>query len=818
MRLRTYNTPFIIALTGILAVSTVPPAGARTKKADRLITQAQAAENKGDIDQALALDEQAVALDPHDPLYQLEVRRVRFAAGEKHVKEGRKLRDEGKLQEALAEFQKAYAIDPASPVAQQEIRRTQATIEREKKKAQQPGGPTAEDVEERKLTPAELAQKAVDKRIDSLEPVPELKPFNSQPINLKMTNKPRVLFETVGKLAGVNVLFDPDYESQNTIRTQTVDLTGATLSQALDDLSLLTKSFWKPVSSNAIFVTLDNTTKRREFEEQVVKVFYLKNVTLTTELQEIITTLRTVTDIQKIYQYTSQNALVVRCEADRMLLAEKVIADLDKPRSEVVVDVIVMEVSSDVVRNLGAQIAPGGINTTIAFNPTRSKILGSTSTTTTSTNNSNLNGGATTTTGTTGTTTSSGTTTTTGTIPLNHVPNISSGDYSITGIPGGFVEALLTNSRTKVLQQPQLRAVDKAKVSLHIGDKVPTASGSFGSGIGGVGVGVSPLVQTQFTYIETGVNMDMTPYIHDANQVSLHVEVDISQVSSYRDVGGIQQPIISQRKLAQDIRTQDGEINLLGGLLQESDSNNKSGLPGISKIPLLNRLFSDEKTEKTHDELLITLIPHVVRSPDITEANLRSVASGNATNVRMLREPSKDELPPAGAQTPAPGAAPVVPAPAPVAPAPAPPVNPAPPPGPVAISFSPPTIETQLTSAVTVTLRAEGATDLNSVVAQLKFDPKILRINNVVAGDLIQRNGPPLSPSQNVMNDSGDANITIARAPNTPGATGAGGLITIVFQAVGRGTTTVTMPQLVLKNTPGQPIAANAPALTVNVK
>ena len=351
-------------VVAVLAIVTLTvPAGARTKKGDKFLAQGHAAEAHREMDKALEFDENALGEDPSDTLYQLDVRRVRFIAAEKHVKSGQKIRTEGNLSDALVEFQRAYAIDPASPVAQAEIRRTKAMIEREKKKDAQPPVPGAlpPDPEDRGLTPAQAAQKATNERIDSFQSVPELKPLNPQIGNLKMNNqKPRVLFETIGKLAGINVLFDPDY-TQNLVLNQSIDLQNSTLEQALDYTSLVTKSFWKPLSANAIFVTLDNTTKRREIEEQVVKVFYLTNITNTTELQEVITTLRTVADIQKVYNYTSQNALIVRCEADRMLLAEKIIADLDKPKSEVVVDVIVMEVRKDRVRNLGAQIANGGL-------------------------------------------------------------------------------------------------------------------------------------------------------------------------------------------------------------------------------------------------------------------------------------------------------------------------------------------------------------------------------------------------------------------------------------------------------------------------
>jgi general secretion pathway protein D len=812
--------------TGLLIIALFAiqmPVAAHTRKGDKILAQGKALEARGELDKALQLFESALSEDPSDPAYLLNTRRMRFLAAERHVKDGQKIRSDGRLSDALVEFQRAYAIDPASALALQEVRRTKEMILRENRKAS--GQP--EDQPVAGLTPAELARHEESDRIDSLQNVPDLKPLNSKPIDLKMNGqKPRVLFETVGKIAGINVLFDPEYEQQNATRPQSIDLTGSTLQQALDYISLLTKSYWKPLSNNAIFVTIDNPTKRRDFEEQVVKVFYLKNIVQTTELQELLTTLRTVTDIQKIYQYTSQSALIVRCAADKMLLAEKIINDLDKPRNEVIVDVVVMEVSSDALRNLAAQLAPGGINSAINFTPSRAKILGTGGTTSTSGTTTTTSG--TTASGLTNIGTTSSSSTSGSTIPLSNIGKISSGDYSISGIPGALIEATMTNSSTRVLQTPQLRGVDQAKVSLHIGDKVPTASGSFGSSTGSVGVGISPLVQTQFTYIETGVNMDMVPKVHDANQVSLHIEIDISQVTGYRDVGGISQPVISQRKIAQDIRTQDGEINLIGGLMQEQDSSTKNGTPGLSAIPLLGRLFSGSQTEKVRDDLVIVVIPHIVRSPDITASNLRGVASGSEQNVHMIRSSPAVRLsdvniaPPAtvSAGTP-PATAPVVTAPAiPVPPSATPPsMPPSMPPGPpAAISFLPGQATVDLGSALTVTVRAERVTDLKSVLAQLKFDPKVLRVNNIAAADLIQQTGPPLTPTKNILNDSGDATVTIARDPAAPGVSGAGGLFTVVFQAVGKGTTTVALQQLNMKASGDRPIPGNTPSITVTVK
>ena len=814
----------IVLISGIMASLQIMPA--RTRKGDKFLAEGRAAEIRKEWDKALEFDEQALSEDPSDAAYQLETRRVRFEASGSHVKNGQRIRSEGKLTEALSEFQKAYGIDPSSDIAEQEIRRTRSMIEREKRKAAQPNTPgQAADDEEKGLTPAQVARKDANDRFESMLPTPELKPFDPQPINLKMNNqKPRILFETVGKLKGINVLFDPEYEAANA-KNQSIDLSGSTLDQALDYLSVITKSFWKPLSPNTIFVTMDNPTKRREYSEQVVRVFYLTNVTSPQEMQEIITVLRTALAIQKIFNYTSQNAIIIRAEADQMALAEKIIADLDKPRAEVVVDIMVMEVSRTHTRNLAAAFGSTGINSSVIFTP-RNSILGPVTTSSSSTTGSTTTG----TTGSTAVVPSLGTTTGTTTaatagspILLSNLKRISTSDYSLTNVPGGLLEALLKDSGTRVLQAPQVRAVDNMKGIIKLGDKVPTASGSFG-GFGGVGnVGISSLPTTSFTFLDVGVNLEITPKVHDANEVSLHLDIDISQVKDHVDLGGISQPIIGQRRLTLDVRMRDGEINLLGGLIQQQDSKTTSGLPGLSNIPILRRLFSSEEIEKDQSELLISLIPHIVRAPDITEVNLKGVASGNETSIKVNYAPRKLAAGSTPAVTP-PAAAEATPPPATAPPATAPPIPATTPATPVApastarVFFAQPQMDATLNSAITVSLQAENVTDLASLQAQLKFDPKILKMNDVTASDLLQRNGQTLVPSKNILNDTGDATISLTRAQGVPGVAGSGGLINIVFQAVGPGTTNVVLPQLSLKNAAGQPIATPTPVLTVNVK
>jgi general secretion pathway protein D len=355
-------------------------------------------------------------------------------------------------------------------------------------------------------------------------------------------------------------------------------------------------------------------------------------------------------------------------------------------------------------------------------------------------------------------------------------------------------------------------------------------------------------VNTQFTYLDVGVNLEILPRVHQNNEVSLHVDLDVSQVNNYQNLGGINIPEIGQNHAVADIRLNDGEVNLIGGIIQDTNSRATTGIPGLASIPVIGRLFSAENLDKEKNELVIAIVPHVVRGIDITEADLKGVMSGSSRQIRVEYAPHRaaapGDQPPAqsSAQPPAnaagmagvvaagpPATAPPITAPltTPVVTAPpaaAPLAVPAAPGGPARISFLPGNVDTQLSQTVNVTIYAENVTNLASAAAHLQYDPKILHINNVVAADLIQKNSAPLQPSKNILNDAGQADLTISRTPKDGAASGSGGLFTIVFQAVGRGNTSVTVTGLAL-NAPdgngssGPRIAANVPAaLNVNVR
>jgi general secretion pathway protein D len=644
----------------VLAAALMAPAvslEARTKKGDQYLAAGRKSEDRKEWDAALESYEKALSEDPSDMVYQMAAEKARFQAAQGHVDKGLKIRNQGLLGEALLEFQKGYALNPGSAVAVQELQRTEEMIQRERKRVEETGQEAP--AQERALTPTDVVKKEIKDKIDRMLPVPELKPLNPEPINLKMNSQPvKVLFETVGKLAGVNVVWDPEYQPPQK-NSLSVELDNSTIDQALDTLSVLTKSFWKALSPNTIFITNDTVNKRHDYEEQVARIFYLSNVTANTDLQEIMNAARAVSDCQRMFPYTAQNAIIAKCEADRMDFVEKIINDLDKPRAEVVVDVLVLEASSTFSRQITAAIASTGINSPIAFTPRSSIQVPISSTASTST--------ATTSTATATTTAATtGSTTTGSSIPLSNLGHLASADFSTT-LPGALLQAAMSDARTKVLQAPQVRSVDGVKATLNIGDRVPTASGSFQPGIGGVGI--NPLVNTQFQYIDTGVNVEITPRVHDNGDVSIHVDLNINSVSSYVNLGGINQPVISQKKISHDIRMREGEVGLMGGLINVQEDKTVTGIPGLSSIPLLKRLFTGESTDHSRSELMIVLIPHVIRRPEITPENLRAVAVGNFTTVKVNYSPKPADVAVAG-----PGVEGVVAPPAPVG-TPAPPAT-----------------------------------------------------------------------------------------------------------------------------------------------
>jgi general secretion pathway protein D len=774
---------FSRVLAMLLMVAVLPAVASTDKAAKALYEKGKAAEARNDYIEAYNDYHQAWQLKPTDLRYRTAAEFVRFLAAASYVHQGEILMNGGKLQEALTNFEQAIAIDPSSFIAQQLANKVRQML----LKGQNPPPPP---------TP----QSALTRRMEEATGPVELAPIAQTPITLKLSEDTKTIYESIGKLAGINVLFDPDYQSRR-IR---VDLNGVTLEEALQITALESKTFWRPVTPNTIFVAADTPAKRKELEQSVIRTFYLTNLSQPNELQDLVNILRQLLDTQRMQQFPSQQAVVVRGTPDQIAMAEKLIEDLDKSRPEVVVEVAIMQVNRDRLRNLGIQ-PPTSISVALQSNT-------STTTSTTGTNVGTGNGNVTTTTG-----------ASTGTITLNELAHLNATNFAVT-IPATTANFLFTASDSKLITQPQIRASDGQKASLKVGERVPVATGSFQPGIGGVGI--NPLVNTQFNYIDVGVNIDITPHVHGLDEITLKLAMDISAVDSYQNIGGIQQPVIGQRKIEQDIRLKEGEVNILGGLLESDQTKSLSGIPGLAQIPFFRYFFSSEQKEVKDNEIVFVLIPHIVRAQDLSASNLKAIDVGTANSFQLRREtsaPQSNGQPPNG-----PGAAQnnALPPNGPGGGQPqagvantsaTQPLAASAPAGSAIVSFDPPTLDQAVGSTFTVNIALAGGQNVYSVPLQVLYNPRVLQVLNISNGPLLSKDGQPVALVNRDDSLAGILQLSATRPPGSGGISGDGTVFTLTFQARAPGQATLSINRAAVKNASMQNVPATGSQAIVTV-
>ena len=756
------------------------------------------AEARQDYEAAYEFYKAAYQQKPDDLRYRVPYERTRMLAAASKIKRGQKLREQGMFAEALVLFQQAGEIDPSNDLGAQEIRRTQQMIQK---------GTTGPGQALNSIPPSRRDEDdPLRKRLENAGSPVALAQFPDSPISaLEMTNEDsKVEYETIGKLAGINVLFDPDYTS----RRLTLKLQKVTLQEALDILALESRTFWRPVTPNTIFVAQDTQAKRRELEQNVVKTFYLGNVSGPTDLQDIVNAIRTVLEVQRIQQIPSQSAIVIKGTPDQLALASKMIDDIDKSKPEVIVDVWVAQVRRDKLRNLG--ITPPQ-NLTVSLQGTNSTTSGSTGGTTTTTSTAGLN--------------------------FNDLQHLNSTNYAVT-IDSLKAVALFSDADTKIMQNPKIRATDNEKATLTIADKIPIATGSFGTPLG-VGTAVGAVgVNTQFTYTDVGVKMEITPRVHPDGQVTLKTSMEISNLNGSQTIGGITQPVISLRKVEHTIRLLDGETNLLGGILEVQDTKTTGGTPFLGEIPILKYLFTSTNKERITNELVFLLVPHIVRSQELNDLNRRAfdVGTGSGIDLRMASKPTAAPGAPApaaatGQQQPA-GGAPVTPSRPPAAnPAPAqtaapaqstaPSSTPSAPqqlrPGQVGLRLDPGALTQSSGSMFSFTILLAHGQDIASIPIQISYDPAVMQFVNVTNGDFLAKDGQNVVLVHRDDPSTGKLQVTAQRPPGAQGVSGDGTVFNLVFTAKAKGTGTVSITVPGARNSQNQPLDVLGSQATVTV-
>ena len=793
-------------------------AGCATNRAYR---RGQDAANAQQWDEAVEYYRQALQSAPDKPEYKIALERAMQSAGAFHIARGRTYETEGRPDEALREYRKAIEYDPSN----RSVAARAAELDRELR----------ERVEASRPRPAiETMREQV--RRNSPEPV--LSPTSKEPLNLRFSNTSlRDLLNFIGSSTGINVTYDRDFQD----RSVTVQLEGVTLEQALQQVMIANQIFYKVMNERTIIVATDNTAKRQQYEEQVIKTFFISHADAT-ELAQLVNTVILAPQMAiqpRIAPNKTANTITVRASAPVVEIVDQIIKINDKPRAEVVIDVQILEVSRERAKRFGLNLtdyALGGI-----FSPEQAP--GGSSTTT------GTGGSATTTTSGSGTAPSN-----VGSPPVFNANTISTGisaaDFYM-AVPAAIVRFLESDSQTKTVAKPQLRGTEGQKVTLNLGEEVPVPSTTF-TPIATGGASANPL--TSFTYRPIGVIVEMTPRVTYEGDIVMDLTLENSARGQDSNIAGQVLPAFASRKVTTRLRLRDGESNLLAGLLREDERRSLRGFPGILRMPLLQQLFADNDSNIRQTDIVMLLTPRIVRSHQLTTSDLSPIYIGTQSNMAPggpppifggggaaqpaspppvaapttpAVAPGTPQIPPGSSPipgmttAPAPPVAQPQPQPVPVEPveptaptgaapsqpppafpglqpvpqqgtagAGAAPPNPfAPPPStaPATVIASPPGTDFRVGGGpYLVPIAVTGASRLSTVSLSITYNPAVLKVRNVQEGSLM-RQGGQATFTQKVDEAAGRIDIAVVRPGDVLGVSGTGVVGAVLFDAVAPG-------------------------------
>ena len=764
----------------------------------RAFARGEAAGRAGDWEAAVGFYRQALDDDPDRPDYKIALERAMLAASAMYVERGRQFEEANQLDEALRAYRKAQEFEPSN----RQLGAKAAQIER-----------TLRDRIEAATPPPDIERLRQQASRRTVEPI--LSPTNPEPLVVNFVNTSlRDILSFIGNYTGINVTFDRDFQD----RSITLRLEGVSLEQALQQIMLANQLFYRVLNESTIIVATDSTQKRQQYEEQVIRTFFVSHMDAT-ELTQILLQMVRVAGMAiqpQIQANKTANTITARATTPVMQIIERVIDSQDKPRAEVMVDVQILEVSRERAKRYGLDL--GTYSAALAFSPEAAPSDTS--------KPFNLN------------TISQG---------------VSTADFYLS-VPAAVVRFLESDSQTKVLAKPNLRGTEGQKLTLNLGEDVPVPSTTF-TPLAGGGSNVNPL--TSYGYRTIGIIVEMTPRVTYDGDIILDITLENSARGQDSNIAGQNLPSFSSRKVATKLRLRDGESNLLAGLLREDERRSLTGFPGVLRLPIVRQLFSNNDTSIKQTDIVMLLTPRIIRTHDLTAEDLSPIYIGTQSNMSLSGPPATiggeppapapaNVSPAAPQPTPAPGtpapsaamrppAAPVLPAgsaqqpvippgsspipgttaapTAPAQPATAPPVEPpaviVPPPtqppaqaapapatpaptvatGPPArITLSPPSEMRVGSGPYTVPISIAGANRLSTLTISITFNPALLRVRNVQEGTFMRQGGITPAFNSNVDEKSGRIDIVFTRPGDKTGASTSGLLAAILVEPIAAGT------------------------------
>ena len=748
----------------------------------------ESAARVGDWDAAVTFYRQAVQDHPDRTEYRIALERAMLNASRVHLDAARVLEARGDLEAALREYRRASEFDPPNRVLAAKASEIERRIRDQAEAAQPRSNISAMRAQARQQQPALIAANEI---------VPAIR-FNQSSL--------RDALSFIGQATGINVTYERGYQDASV----TVNLENVTLEQALNQLLSSNQMFYKVQDERTILVIPDTIPNRQRYEEQVIRTFFLSHGDAS-EVAQIVNTVIRVANMPippNVAVNKTANAIIIRASAGVAAIAERLIEANDNPRAEVVIDVQILEVNKTRTRQFGLDLGTYNVSTVFSpeINPSDDGQLRPP--------------------------------------PFNAnliTRGVSTADFYL-AVPSAVIRFLETDNETKLIAKPQLRGAEGQKILLDLGDEVPVPSTVF-TPIAQGGANTNPL--TSFNYKTVGIKIEMTPRVTPEGDVILDLLLENSTRAQDVDVAGVNLPSFGTRRVTTRLRLRDGESNLLAGLLREIDRKNLRGIPGLIRLPWLNKLLASNDTAVEQTDIVMLLTPRIVRTQELTQQDVSPIFIGTQFNVGLGGPPpliapaDPASAPAAGAPAPGTpavpsgnpqpqggGAVPIVPpgsspipgttavpaGPTPGAPVPGTPgstpqatplaggaASPAAPASPATsavaatggaqIVVTPPGTDFRVGGGpYTVAISAANASRLSAVALTLTYDPTVLRVRTVQEGSLMRAGGIPATFTQQVNAVNGRIDIAIVRSGDTTGVAGTGLLATVLFDAVAPGT------------------------------
>ncbi len=573
----------ILALLALLAAS-----GCTGSLAFR---DAREEETLGHWDVAVLKYARALDLDPTNTQYKIALGRAKISASRFHFERGKLYRTAGQPELAVVELEQAFLLDPTNKYAETELRKAR---EDAAKAVAERGGESAMQAAKRKTRGMRAH-------------APMLEPASDRPINLNFPQpKPiKQIYQSLASAAGINVIFDPQLKDD----TVSIVLTNIDFQKALETLLRQENHFYKTIDEKTMLIAADNPQNRKTYEDLVIRTFFLSNGDVT----EVSNALRSLLQTTRISINKAENSITLRDTADKVAIAEKIIEQNDKQLAEVVVDVELLQIDVNKTQDLGLLLSSYAVAASLV--PPAPP------------GNNNF-----------------GAPVPAGSFTWDQLKQISIRSFGFT-IPSLTYTFLKNNTDAELLAKPQLRISEGQKAQLIIGDKIPIPTTTFNTGTT-IGGNIVPV--TSFQYQDVGIKIDVEPRVHHNKEITMKLTVEVSNLNGFVTVqAGQNQPIIGTRTISSNIRLKDGETNFLAGLLRNDKSHNTDTIPFLGDIPILGRLFSKKSTTNKTSDLVLTLTPHIIRIPDVTEEDLTPVYVGTDANISFQGSPRIES--PAGA-------------------------------------------------------------------------------------------------------------------------------------------------------------------------